>query len=107
MIADLLDRQTLFILTAMCRRYLLVLKLRNEFEPLVTSSAACCATVEKRRYPSKIADPFTEIRATVYVMNGRFESKRSSVACVRNPIANPLQRDLDLILPQGTAILIA
>jgi hypothetical protein len=39
-------------------------------------------------------------------MNGRFESKRSSVAYVRNPI-NPLQRDLDLILPQGTAILIA
>jgi hypothetical protein len=59
------------------------------------------------RAPIRSPTPFTEIDATVDVMNRYFESKRFRVAYVRNPIANALQRDLDLILPQGTAILIA
>jgi DNA-binding GntR family transcriptional regulator len=69
-----------------------VLELRKEFEPLVASRAARRATVDERRYLSKIADSFMEAGATVDVMKFlrvHFESKRFIIACARNPfIAN-------------------
>jgi DNA-binding GntR family transcriptional regulator len=71
---------------------MLVLELRKEFEPLVASRAARRATVDERRYLSKIADSFMEAGATVDVMKFlrvHFESKRYIIACARNPfIAN-------------------
>lgn len=71
---------------------MLVLELRREFEPLVASRAARRATVDERRYLSKIADSFLEAGATVDVMKFlrvHFESKRFIIACARNPfIAN-------------------
>jgi DNA-binding GntR family transcriptional regulator len=71
---------------------MLVLELRREFEPLVASRAARRATVDERRYLSKIADSFMEAGATVDVMKFlrvHFESKRFIIACARNPfVAN-------------------
>jgi DNA-binding GntR family transcriptional regulator len=71
---------------------MLVLELRREFEPLVASRAARRATVDERRYLSKIADSFMEAGATVDVMKFlrvHFESKRFVIACARNPfVAN-------------------
>ena len=71
---------------------MLVLELRKEFEPLVASRAARRATIDERRYLSKIADSFMEAGATVDVMKFlrvHFESKRFIIACARNPfIAN-------------------
>jgi DNA-binding GntR family transcriptional regulator len=71
---------------------MLVVELRKEFEPLVASRAARRATVDERRYLSKIADSFMEAGATVDVMKFlrvHFESKRFIIACARNPfIAN-------------------
>lgn len=71
---------------------MLVLELRREFEPLVASRAARRATVDERRYLSKIADSFLEAGATVDVLKFlrvHFESKRFIIACARNPfIAN-------------------
>lgn len=71
---------------------MLVLELRREFEPLVASRAARRATVDERRYLSKIADSFLEAGATVDVMKFlrvHFESKRFVIACARNPfVAN-------------------
>jgi len=62
------------------------------FEPLVASRAARRATVDERRYLSKIADSFLEAGATVDVMKFlrvHFESKRFVIACARNPfVAN-------------------
>src|SRR3954467_11194737 len=71
---------------------MLVLELRREFEPLVASRAARRATVDERRYLSKIADSFMEAGATVDVMKFlrvHFESKRFIIDCARNPfVAN-------------------
>jgi DNA-binding GntR family transcriptional regulator len=71
---------------------MLVLELRREFEPLVASRAARRATVDERRYLSKIADSFMEAGATVDVLKFlrvHFESKRFVIACARNPfVAN-------------------
>jgi DNA-binding GntR family transcriptional regulator len=71
---------------------MLVLELRKEFEPLVASRAARRATVDERRYLSKIANSFMEAGATVDVMKFlrvHFESKRFIISCARNPfIAN-------------------
>jgi DNA-binding GntR family transcriptional regulator len=71
---------------------MLVLELRREFEPLVASRAARRATVDERRYLSKIADSFMEAGVTVDVMKFlrvHFESKRFIIACARNPfVAN-------------------
>jgi DNA-binding GntR family transcriptional regulator len=71
---------------------MLVLELRREFEPLVASRAARRATIDERRYLSKIADSFMEAGATVDVMKFlrvHFESKRFVIACARNPfVAN-------------------
>ncbi len=71
---------------------MLVLELRREFEPLVASRAARRATVDERRYLSKIADSFMEAGATVDVMKFlrvHFESKRFVIDCARNPfVAN-------------------
>ena len=71
---------------------MLVLELRREFEPLVASRAARRATVDERRYLSKIADSFMEAGVTVDVMKFlrvHFESKRFVIACARNPfVAN-------------------
>lgn len=71
---------------------MLVLELRREFEPLVASRAARRATVDERRYLSKIADSFMEAGATVDAMKFlrvHFESKRFVIACARNPfVAN-------------------
>jgi len=71
---------------------MLVVELRQEFEPLVASRAARRATIDERRYLSKIADSFMEAGATVDVMKFlrvHFESKRFVIACARNPfIAN-------------------
>jgi DNA-binding GntR family transcriptional regulator len=67
---------------------MMVLELRREFEPLVASRAARRATVDERRYFSKIADSFMEAGATVDVMKFlrvHFESKRFIIACARNP----------------------
>jgi hypothetical protein len=41
---------------------MLVVELRREFEPLMASRAARCATIDERRYLSKIADSFVEAR---------------------------------------------
>lgn len=71
---------------------MLVVELRQEFEPLVASRAARRATVDERRYLSRTADSFLEAGATVDVMKFlrvHFESKRFIIACARNPfIAN-------------------
>lgn len=71
---------------------MLVLELRREFEPLVAARAARRATVDERRYLSKIADSFLEAGSTVDVMKFlrvNFESRRFIIACARNPfIAN-------------------
>jgi DNA-binding GntR family transcriptional regulator len=71
---------------------MLVVELRQEFEPLVASRAARRATVDERRYLSRTADSFLEAGATVDVMKFlrvHFESKRFVIACARNPfIAN-------------------
>lgn len=71
---------------------MLILELRREFEPLVVSRAARRATVDERRYLSKIAESFLEAGATVDVMKFlrlHFESKRFVIACARNPfVAN-------------------
>jgi DNA-binding GntR family transcriptional regulator len=71
---------------------MLVLELRREFEPLVASRAARRATIDERRYLSKIAGSFMEAGATVDVMKFlrvHFESKRFVIACARNPfVAN-------------------
>jgi DNA-binding GntR family transcriptional regulator len=71
---------------------MLVVELRRDLEPLVASRAARRATVDERRYLSKIADSFMEAGATVDVMKFlrvHFESKRYIIACARNPfIAN-------------------
>jgi DNA-binding GntR family transcriptional regulator len=71
---------------------MLVVELRQEFEPLVASRAARRATVDERRYLSRAADSFLEAGATVDVMKFlrlHFESKRFIIACARNPfIAN-------------------
>ena len=71
---------------------MLVLELRREFEPLVASRAARRATVDERRYLSKIAASFMEAGATVDVLKFlrvHFESKRFVINCARNPfVAN-------------------
>jgi DNA-binding GntR family transcriptional regulator len=71
---------------------MLVVELRREFEPLVASRAARRATVDERRYLSKIANSFMEAGATVDVLKFlrvHFESKRFIIACARNPfVAN-------------------
>jgi DNA-binding GntR family transcriptional regulator len=71
---------------------MLVLELRREFEPLVASRAARRATVDERRYLSKIAASFMEAGATVDVLKFlrvHFESKRFIINCARNPfVAN-------------------
>jgi DNA-binding GntR family transcriptional regulator len=71
---------------------MLVVELRREFEPLVASRAARRATVDERRYLSKIAASFMEAGATVDVLKFlrvHFESKRFIINCARNPfIAN-------------------
>jgi hypothetical protein len=65
-----------------------VLELCKEFEPLVASRAACRATVDERRYLSKIANSFMKAGATIDVMKFlrvHFESKHFIIACARNP----------------------
>ena len=70
----------------------MALELRKKFEPLAASRAARRATVDERRYLSKIADSFMEAGVAVEVMKFlrvHFESKRYIIACARNPfIAN-------------------
>jgi DNA-binding GntR family transcriptional regulator len=67
---------------------MLVLEMRRELEPLVATRAARRATVDERRYISKLADTFLEAGATddiIKYLRVHFESKRFVTDCARNP----------------------
>jgi DNA-binding GntR family transcriptional regulator len=67
---------------------MLVVEMRRELERLAARGAARRATIDERRYISKIADLFLEAGATDDVMKFlrvHFESKKFIIACARNP----------------------